>query len=532
MSAFGEGAAVPRPALGAPRVGAAATARFGPADRVSFLAEQKRRRRQSWRLSALCTLAVLVTGLPLSVVLTPVVYALLLGTLRLVGLVVPVPPSAWTAVHRLARLLPTVFAALGGAAAHVPAGRIAAAAALIVTPGVVAVLVLWLGLRTLFLRAGAGGVLLTFGAREIRPGDLEERRLADVVAEMAIAAGVSAPRVLLVDTSTVNAAVVGSSPADATVLVTRGLLDTLDREQTEAVVGHLLASAGDGDLRIAVTIASAFHAMALVITTFQAAIGLSGSAWRELARTVRWAFFQRGDARAAEAVALMLARDPANQPEDGIAAVLNSQEGRTPTSALARATRAFPPLKILLFPLYLPYVGVLLLAAEVTMLRTLVAGPFVMLVWHTRRYLADAMTVQLTRDPDALAGALERLATAETGVAKSRWAGHLFVVAPTARGGSGGGNDADATPFGSLAGSHPSIRRRLKRLAAMGAVVAAGGPSRRAAGTWLGVALLAPLLLLAAVLLGFAVGMIFVLAGTASLVMAGVALALIGRLLL
>jgi Zn-dependent protease with chaperone function len=512
----------------------AAAGRFAPADRVSFLAEQRRRRRQTWRLSALCTLAVAITGLPLSVVLTPIVYALLLGALRLGGAVIALPAPLWSGLRRVGGLLPSLFEAMGRSGAHVPASRLAVGGALIVAPGIVAALLLWLALRALFLRAGTGGLLLAFGAREARAGDIEERQLADLAEEMAIAAGLPPPRVRLIDTPAANAAVVGASPAEAVIVVTRGLLDTLDRAQTEAVVGHLVGSAGDGDLRIAVTIASAFHGMALAITAFQAAIGLSGSAWRDLGHAVRWAFFQRGDPAAAEAVSEMLARELTSQRDDGIAAVITSTEGSQPKAALARAVRAFPPLKVLLFPLYLPYVGVLLLGAEVFMLRTMVAGPLVMLVWHARRYLADAMAVQLTRDPDALAGALERLAQADTAVPNSQWAGHLFVVAPKAsRESGGGGADGAAEGFGGFVGSHPSIRRRLKRLASLGAAMAAAGAARRLpAGAWVGFALLAPLLILVAVLLGFAVGMIFVLAGMASLLMAGVALAVIARILL
>jgi Zn-dependent protease with chaperone function len=507
--------------------------RFGPPDRVSFLAEQRRRRRQTWRLSALCTVAVVVVGLPLSVVLTPLAYAALLAALRLASLAIPVPPSVWGELHRLASLIPALFNAMGQTGHHATTGTLVAGAVLIVAPGMLASFIAWRALRALFLRAGTGGVLLTLAAREPRVGDLEEQQLADVVAEMAIAAGLPSPRVRLLDVPTANAAVVGSSPADAVVVVTRGLLETLDREQTEAVIGHLVASAGDGDLRIAVTIASAFHGMALALTTLQAMIGFSGSAWRDLAHTAKWALLHRGDAAAAEAVSEMMARDLAAQREDGIAAVITTPDDQAPKTALARAARAFPPIKVLLFPFYLPYVGVLLLGAELFMLRSLVAGPLVMLVWHTRRLLADAMAVQLTRDPDALAGALERLAEADTGVPNSQWVGHLFVVAPRTRQGADSGDDGVASGFGGFVGSHPSVKRRLKRLAAMGSSEAVAGASRRpSAATWLAVVLFAPLILLVALLLAFVVGMIFMLAGAVSLLAAGIALAVIARLLL
>jgi hypothetical protein len=155
-----------------------------------------------------------------------------------------------------------------------------------------------------------------------------------------------------------------------------------------------------------------------------------------------------------------------------------------------------------------------------------------MLVWHTRRYLADAMAVQLTRDPDALAGALERLARLETGVARSRWAGHLFFVAPRGDRESGTPDDGEAAEFGSFVGTHPPIRRRLKRLAAMGsALAAAGTASHRSAWRWIAPPLVALLALVVALPLALAVALIFALAGGASLVMAGAALALLALLL-
>jgi len=52
------------------------------------------------------------------------------------------------------------------------------------------------------------------------------------------------------------------------------------------------------------------------------------------------------------------------------------------------------------------------------------------LLWRTRRYLADASAVELTRNPDALARALQRLSEDTTALAGGEWATHLFVVNP------------------------------------------------------------------------------------------------------
>jgi hypothetical protein len=62
---------------------------------------------------------------------------------------------------------------------------------------------------------------------------------------------VTPPKVLLIDTPETNAAITGLHLDDSTILVTRGLLDTLDRDETQAVIAHLVGSVGNGDLRIA-----------------------------------------------------------------------------------------------------------------------------------------------------------------------------------------------------------------------------------------------------------------------------------------
>jgi hypothetical protein len=52
------------------------------------------------------------------------------------------------------------------------------------------------------------------------------------------------------------------------------------------------------------------------------------------------------------------------------------------------------------------------------------------LLWRTRRYLADASSVELTRNPDALARALQRLSEDNTAMPGGEWATHLFVIDP------------------------------------------------------------------------------------------------------
>ena len=99
------------------------------------------------------------------------------------------------------------------------------------------------------------------------------------VAEMAAAAGVPSPAVMVLDSPVANVGAVGTSLEHATVLVSTGLLETLDRDETQAVVGHVVASVGNGDLRIGVRIASVFQTLGLV------SIALGSSSSKSARRT-------------------------------------------------------------------------------------------------------------------------------------------------------------------------------------------------------------------------------------------------------
>lgn len=94
---------------------------------------------------------------------------------------------------------------------------------------------------------GGSIVLRRAGARVA--STLEERRVGDVAEEVAIAAGVPAPGVLIIDDNAPNALVAGSDPRHATIAVTTGLVGLLNREQIQAVVAHEIAHVINGDIR-------------------------------------------------------------------------------------------------------------------------------------------------------------------------------------------------------------------------------------------------------------------------------------------
>ena len=90
-----------------------------------------------------------------------------------------------------------------------------------------------------------GGTLLDHaGARP------EERRLLNVVEEMAIASGVPVPPVYLIDDSTINAFAAGYKSTDAVIGVTRGSIEHLSRDQLQGVIAHEYSHIFNGDMRL------------------------------------------------------------------------------------------------------------------------------------------------------------------------------------------------------------------------------------------------------------------------------------------
>ncbi|HEV2685292.1 MAG TPA: M48 family metallopeptidase [Actinomycetota bacterium] len=98
-------------------------------------------------------------------------------------------------------------------------------------------------------------VLRLSRAREVSAQ--EEPRLHNVVEGLAITAGIPKPRVFVVDDAAPNAFATGRDPAHATIGVTRGMLDTMNRVELEAVIAHELAHVKSGDtlaMALAVTL--------------------------------------------------------------------------------------------------------------------------------------------------------------------------------------------------------------------------------------------------------------------------------------
>jgi len=118
------------------------------------------------------------------------------------------------------------------------------------------------------LASGGQSVALMMGGVEI-PGtttDARERRLLNVVEEMAIAAGVPVPPVYVLNEPSINAFAAGYAPGDAVVAVSRGCLQYLNRDELQGVVAHEFSHILNGDMRLNIRlIGLIFGIMALSI---------------------------------------------------------------------------------------------------------------------------------------------------------------------------------------------------------------------------------------------------------------------------
>ena len=253
-------------------------------------------------------------------------------------------------------------------------------------------------------RHGAERVLWATGAWElIEPATPEQKQLVNVVEEMAIASGLPRPRVWVIADPDPNAFATGRDAASASIAVTEGLLAKLSRDELQAVVAHEMAHVRNLDVRLMTLLAGMVGAIAL----------LSDGMGRLIGRGSRVAVRRGGG---------------------------GGGKGN--------------PLGIVILVLWL---------------LTLVVAPVIsrilaMAVSRRREYLADATGAQLTRNPMALAAALEKLeAAADPTRSITQGAAHLCIVDP-----SPGIMSAREGFLADFIASHPPIRQRIIRLRGMG----------------------------------------------------------------
>jgi heat shock protein HtpX len=269
---------------------------------------------------------------------------------------------------------------------------------------VAAVLTAWYAYST-----GPEKVLWSTGAREVvDPTDPKEQQLVNVVEEMAIAAGVPRPRIWIVDDPDPNAFATGTEPLHSHIAVTRGLLELCNREELQAVIGHELGHVRNLDVRLMTTLAALVGAVAL----------MHDGATRVL----------RGGGR--------IGGGGGGEGGGG---------GKKGGGGL------------LLLVLLVVWIISWLLAP-------LIAQMLALAVSRKREYLADAMSAQFTRNPLALASALQKIENADAPTsAIKRGAAHLCIADPLGR-----RLNAHEGLFADALATHPPMAKRIAILRGMG----------------------------------------------------------------
>jgi len=448
---------------------------------------------------AACMAAAAGLGFVMSTIITPVVLLLCGGLLKLaVRLGVEGGPAraGIAAIHDFSArsnlsfqtLLDQVDQIRGVTDAFIFATHLFTFLLPIAVPALLVGAAIWLGLRGLFIRASAVDLVRRYGARPARTDDLTELRLVNVVDEVAIGSGAPSPKLFVIDSQTINATALGRAPEDAVLLVTRGLLDDLDRDETEAIMARLVTGLVAGDLHVAGGVMAAFQTFGFFLTVLDLPIRLS--AWGALGRLAR----------------LIVKPRPA---AEAVARVGGSLEYSTQAESMPDLDRTFgglpKPIRtialVLLFPWLLFSLVVMLYKIVMFLWSALFLSLPMRALWRNRCYWSDAQTVKLTRAPDAFARALQKVGAADPphGAEAHAW---LFVGAPISEGRS------FADSLGTTRALPPPTAARVNRLTAMGAGLprtsasnwswAAENPGRAAVIGFLGI-LLVPLF---AVLLG------------------------------
>ena len=271
----------------------------------------------------------------------------------------------------------------------------------------------WIGVSLTALGAGLGAyayrtgpekILWATGARELATATTDvERQLVNVVEEMAIAAALPRPRIWIVPDADPNAFATGQDPARANVAVTEGLLGMLDRDELQAVIGHELGHIKSYDTRLMTTLAALVGAIALISD------GVSRSIFRGGARM--------GGGRG------------------------------------GRGKNAGGLVVVLLVVWLISW-----------MLAPIITQLLAMGVSRKREFLADALSAQFTRNPLALAGALEKIEHAHAPTkAIKRGAAHLCIADPLGR-----RLDNREGLLADIFATHPPMGKRIARLKGMG----------------------------------------------------------------
>jgi heat shock protein HtpX len=233
-------------------------------------------------------------------------------------------------------------------------------------------------------------VLATSGAKEV--DEKSAPQLMNVVREMTLAGGTPMPKVYVIEDTAPNAFATGRDPQHASIAITTGLLEKLDREELQGVIGHELSHVRNYDIRFALLVAVLVGSIALLADFFL--------------RFTFWGGGRRGS------------RD--RDGGGGLAAI------------------------------------VFIVAIVLAVIAPIIARMVQLAVSRQREYLADASSVELTRNPRGLERALAKIAgDREVLEVANRATQHLYFTNPIKK------FEERST---SMFSTHPAIVDRINRL--------------------------------------------------------------------
>ncbi len=244
--------------------------------------------------------------------------------------------------------------------------------------------------------AGAKTVLAISHARQIEKQD--DPQLYNVVEEMSIAAGIPMPKIYVITDTAPNAFATGKDPQHSAIAITLGLREKLTRDELQGVIAHEISHIRNYDIRFAMLMAVLVGVVALLCDFFLRSIWYGGA---------------------------RRSRSSSSRDNSGAAGLI-----------------------------------LLLIAILLAIIAPLVAKLIELAVSRQREYLADACAVDLTRNPNALADALEKISKdKEILEVANRATQHLYIINPI-------------KPFEERAKmmfqTHPPVKDRIARLRKMG----------------------------------------------------------------
>ncbi len=234
-------------------------------------------------------------------------------------------------------------------------------------------------------------VLAVSGAKAVDPAAAPQ--LMNVVQELAIAANIPVPAVYIIDDTAPNAFATGRDPAHASIAITTGLLQKLDREELQGVIGHELSHVRNLDIRFSLVVGVMVGAIALLADFF-----LRFTFWGGTRRSRNDSSGGGGGAQAAFAI----------------------------------------------------------IAIALAIIAPLISRFIQLAVSRQREYLADASSVELTRNPLGLERALAKISSdREVLEVANRGTQHMYFTNPIKK------FEARSS---SLMSTHPPILDRINRL--------------------------------------------------------------------